>query len=85
MKNVTISMDEDLHRTTRIEAAKAGKSMSRYIADLLEAATAAKAHADDATERAQRLERLKKAFSGPLWPISEDGRMPDAEERNARR
>lgn len=29
MKNVTISMDEDLHRRTRIEAAKAGKSMSR--------------------------------------------------------
>ena len=33
MKNVTISMDDDLLTQTRVEAAKAGKSVSRYLAD----------------------------------------------------
>jgi hypothetical protein len=35
MKNVTISLDEDTAVWARVEAAKAGKSLSRYLADLL--------------------------------------------------
>lgn len=35
MKNVTISLDEETAAWARVEAAKAGKSLSRYMADLL--------------------------------------------------
>lgn len=35
MKNVTITLEESLARWARIEAARAGKSLSRYIADTL--------------------------------------------------
>src|SRR3954453_12039577 len=35
MKNVTISMDEDTAAWARVEAAEAGKSLSRYVGDLL--------------------------------------------------
>ncbi len=36
MKNVTISMDEDTATWTRVQAARANKSVSKYIAELLE-------------------------------------------------
>jgi hypothetical protein len=85
MRNVTISMDDELHRTTRIEAAKAGKSVSRYIADRLRQPS--RDEPDDAEEEARkrRLEALQRVFDGPKLPISENGRMPSAEQRNARR
>ena len=35
MRNVTISLDDDLARTVRVRAAECDKSVSRYIADLL--------------------------------------------------
>lgn len=82
MKNVTISMDDELLRETRIEAAKAGKSVSRYIADRLRE-VGSDALGND--ERDRKLAALKRFLSGPKLPISEDGRMPTAEERNARR
>jgi len=82
MKNVTVSMDDDLYRATRIEAAKAGKSMSRHIADRLREAD----RQDLAEERRRRrLEALQRIFDGPMWDVTENGRMPDAEERNGRR
>ena len=36
MKNVTISMDEETATWTRVQAARANKSVSKYIAELLE-------------------------------------------------
>jgi hypothetical protein len=82
MKNVTISMDDDLYQTTRVEAAKAGKSMSRHIADTLRDK---QQPFDEAAERRRHLEALERVFAGPKLAISENGRMPTAEERNARR
>lgn len=35
MKNITISMDDDLARWTRIEAARREQSISRFLAELL--------------------------------------------------
>ncbi len=35
MKNITISLDEHTSAAARVEAAKAGKSVSRWIGDLL--------------------------------------------------
>lgn len=36
MKNVTISLDDSIHRRARIRAAEAGKSLSGLVRDLLE-------------------------------------------------
>lgn len=84
MKNVTISMDDDLAHLTRIAAAKAGKSVSRYLAE----AAREKLIADDAgiaPPRNRQKEALERVLSGPKWDVMENGRMPTSEERNARR
>lgn len=36
-QKITISLDEETVQRVRVEAAKAGKSMSRWLADFLEA------------------------------------------------
>ena len=82
MRNVTISMDEDLHKKLRVDAAKAGLSMSKYIA---EAVRQIKSKEDSASERQRRLDALQRVFDGPKLDISVNGRMPSADERNARR
>ncbi|WP_157017028.1 hypothetical protein [Mesorhizobium xinjiangense] len=82
MKNVTISLDDELHHTTRVEAAKAGKSMSRYVADLLETATGTAS--DDAAADNPQVEALERIFAGPMWDVTDDGRMPTAQKRNER-
>lgn len=85
MKNVTISMDDELAQRTRIAAARAGQSMSKYLAE----AAREKMRTDDAASETQRrnlqLEALERIWAGPKWDVTENGRMPTAEERNARR
>jgi hypothetical protein len=85
MKNVTVSMDEDTHRLSRIQAAKRGVSMSRYIDSLVRKDLAVADAPNEEAERNRRLEALERFLSGPKLPISENGRMPTADERNARR
>ena len=84
IKNLTVSLDDEDHRLSRIRAARAGLSMSRYVAELVRKDV----HRDDGDEEAQRAARLKaleQFLSAPKLSISENGRMPTAEERNARR
>ena len=83
MKNVTISMKDEVLAELRIEAAKAGKSVSRFVADLIEASIQKPMAAAPATRNAQ-MEALERILSGPKWDIMRDGRMPTAEERNER-
>ncbi len=85
MGNVTISMDDELHRAVRIEAAKAGKSMSKYIADRLREPAGQRVSPDEIARRSSDVEALREIFAGPKFRISENGRMPTADERNARR
>lgn len=85
MKNVTISMNDDLYRATRIEAARAGKSMSKYIADRLRDQAEPDVPPDEIARRKSHVEALREVFAGPKFRISENGRMPTADERNARR
>lgn len=85
MKNLTISLDEELHRVLRIRAAEAGQSMSRYVAGLMEKDVRDNPPGDDEERRKRQLEALKRLFDAPKIDISENGRMPNAEERNARR
>ncbi|GAB1582594.1 DUF6364 family protein [Phyllobacterium phragmitis] len=84
MKNITISMDEELARKTRVEAAKAGKSMSRFIAELLEKRFEPE-QKPGSEEHNPQLEAIKRFLAGPKWDVTENDRMPTAEERNARR
>ncbi|MDN2579380.1 hypothetical protein [Aquibium sp. ELW1220] len=75
-------MDDRLAQEVRVEAAKAGKSMSRYISDVVEAAV----RASPAGEiRNRQLDAIEAILSGPRWDVTENGRMPTADERNARR
>ena len=85
MKNVTITMDEELYRLTRVDAAKAGKSMSRYIADRLRQPVEQNPSPDEIARRKNHVEALRAVFAGPKFSISKNGRMPTADERNARR
>lgn len=80
MINVTVSMDEETARWVRVEAAKAGLSVSRWLGALLAEKRRTEA---DATWDAGREARLKagRAFlATPLRPISDNGRLPTREE-----
>jgi hypothetical protein len=84
MKNVTISMDDELYRLTRIEAAKAGVSMSKFMASATKQKIDAAESASASDTRNRQAEAVKAFLSGPKWSVMENGRMPNAEERNAR-
>ena len=84
MKNVTISMDNDLAQRARVAAARAGKSVSKYMAEAAREKIEADEEAAAEGGRNRQLEALERIFAGPQWDVSENGRMPTAEERNAR-
>lgn len=83
MKNVTVTFDEETAQRAHSAAAKAGTSMSRYLAE----AAREKIARDEAAESKTNVQReaLERLFAGPKWDVTQDGRMPSAEERNARR
>jgi hypothetical protein len=70
MKNVTVSFDDETAHRTRVAAAKAGMSVSKYLADAarekLERETAAKGQ----KKRNRQLEALERIFSGPKWIVT---------------
>jgi len=84
MKNLTVSLDEETHRLARMRAAAAGLSMSRYVAALVEQNLTAES-VDTEAQRRARLAGLQRFFDGVKLQISENGKMPTAEARNARR
>ena len=83
MKNITISVTEADAQRFRVAAAKAGQSVSRYLAD----AGVQRLEADETSERrfSRQREALERILAGPQWDVTTDGRMPTSEERNARR
>jgi hypothetical protein len=80
MTNVTITMDEETARWVRVEAAKAGKSVSRYVGELLHAQKRAAEDAAWAAGRNARLKAWEQIQSTPLRPISDNGQLPAKEE-----
>jgi hypothetical protein len=64
MRNVTITMDDDLAGWARIEAAKQGRSLSRFLADTLAEKRAA-AGGNELDEERKAMERF---LSGPGFP-----------------
>jgi plasmid stability protein len=82
MKNITVSMEDELAARTRIAAARAGKSVSKYLAETLRDKFAAEEGRPD--DRNLELEAIRRFLAGPPLNISENGRMPSADERNSR-
>lgn len=60
MKNVTITLPEGTLQRARVEAAKQGKSLSKFVSDLV-------AHEVD-YDAEEMLRRLSKYFDGPGFP-----------------
>jgi hypothetical protein len=84
MGNLTVSMEDTLIQEIRVQAAKSGKSMSRFVADVLEKQVQNGSSQSEARKQ-ERLATLQRIFDGPMLDVTENGRMPTAEERNARR
>ncbi|MBN8999817.1 MAG: CopG family transcriptional regulator [Rhizobiales bacterium] len=59
MKNVTITLDEKVAHWARVEAAKAGKSLSRWLGDRL---------AHSMSEQAADADALERFLTGPGYP-----------------
>src|SRR6516164_9416751 len=70
MKNVTISMDEQLLRRVKLEAGRAGVSVSRWIAGEIQRAVG-----DEAEKEAARLRIEKFLAAGPKFDLSENGKI----------
>jgi hypothetical protein len=77
MANVTISLDDNVLEHLRWDAKKTGRSISRYIADLVAA--------DQERLRQESVAAMEAFLSGPDLPIlNDDGAMPSREELNVR-
>ncbi len=83
MANVTITMDGETARWVRVEAAKAGKSVSRWVGELL--AERRRAEADAAWEagRAARLEAGLKFLASPPRDVGLYGKGQTRDEMYA--
>ncbi len=75
MKNVTVTLDEEVARWARIRAAEAETSLSRYLGDLL------RRHMEenDGYEAAMRANLAR-----PPVTLKEGGGYPSREERHGR-
>lgn len=85
MKNVTISMEDELYRRTRVKAAEQGLSVSRYMARAADNMNTRIEADEKQVKRSRQLEALERILAGPRWDVTENGRMPTSDERNARR
>jgi hypothetical protein len=74
MKNVTITLPDDLAREVRVQAARQDKSLSRFIADVLAERCGAGSDKDE-----DKLGALREFFYGPGYPgISKNWRGREA-------
>jgi hypothetical protein len=83
MKNVTITLPDDVAKKARVEAAKAGLSVSawfRHLAERAGLAADARTPSDPALEAA-----WDRLLNGPVFDLGFKGKLPSREERNARR
>lgn len=81
MKNVTITLPDDVAQRARVEAAKAGLSLSAWFRKLAE-----EAETKEISSRDKALQAAwDRLLSGPTFDLGFDGKLPSREERNARR
>jgi hypothetical protein len=75
LRNVTVTLEEDVARWARVYAAQRDLSLSRVLADMLKERMAA----EDQYEKAMRRALARKPF------LKSDGRYPSREELHDRR
>ncbi len=71
MKNITISVDDQMAAAARVEAAKDGKSVSRWIGDLL------RRHLADSHDYESA---MRSYLAAPTFRSAEGTRLPAREE-----
>ncbi len=72
MKNLTLTLSESTHADLRVEAAKAGKSMSKFVSDLVE---------DRIGGRQARIEAMRRFLEPPYWDLTdENGNAPTRDQ-----
>jgi hypothetical protein len=75
MKNVTLSLDDDVARWARVRAAERDQSVSRFVATLLRE----RMRAEEAYESARQ-----GYLSRPAHPLKRRGRYPRRDELHGR-
>ena len=74
MKNVTLTLDDDIVRRARVEAAKQGKSLSRFVSDLV---------AQRVGRALSQKEAMDRFLAGPpLHILDENGKAPPRDEHH---
>lgn len=72
MKNVTLTLDEAVLARARVEAAKHGKSLSRYVSGLVE---------ERVRPRLSQKEAIERFLAGPLMDLTdENGKAPTRDQ-----
>ena len=72
MKNVTVSLPEDTAQWVRVEAAKADRSVSAWLADLLSDTKCRSDDYDAAMERCLAIRPRKLAWTDGRKPVREE-------------
>lgn len=83
MVNITITMDEETARWVRVEAAKAGKSVSRWLGEMLAARRRAEADAAWDAGREARQAAMLAFLASPPRDLGLHGKGPTREEMYA--
>ncbi|HVL74167.1 MAG TPA: DUF6364 family protein [Beijerinckiaceae bacterium] len=72
MKNVTITLEEDLVRRARIQAAREGKSLSRFVSELV---------TKHVGREMNQQEAMRAFLAGPAMDLTdENGKAPSRDE-----
>ena len=82
MKNVTIALDDEVHRKARIRAAELGTSLSALVKDYLSTLTAEDSQSSGVREMPVAFKHAEPAKDGPPWFV--DGKWvytPDGKPR----
>jgi hypothetical protein len=74
MKNLTLTLPEDSFSRLRVAAAREGKSMSKFVAALIERQIGSEDKSSD-------VEAMERFLAGPLWDLTdEDGNAPTRDQ-----
>jgi hypothetical protein len=77
MKNVTVTLDDTIANRADAEAASQGKSLSKFVSELIERAVGPDIGRGSTTD----LEAMEKFLSGPGIPATSDcDRLPNRQE-----
>lgn len=72
MKNLTLTLPEEIYQHLRVEAAREGKSMSRFVGELVEHRIG---HPID------KVEAMRRFLAGPSWDLTdENGNAPTRDQ-----